>query len=312
MQDPHCLNITSAPRKAPLVSKIQLLLGGPLPAFTNAGWMVLSFGMIFVWVFTFNSEIVSVLRFSHGDIQTANALVTSDRHTCFKDSKNRVRQIRYRFSTLSGIPAGYAAFNRHPETVYQGVSYTARQKFTGIGPQKVQYRADDPTMSRLVGCRMAPVSWVGGLVCCSFAIIGLGLLLEQYVAAIRAVRLLSSGTAATGRLLKGLKNAPLAILRRSVLLARFKFRTQRGEDGYGYTDYRTVDDAAYEVEATVLYDPKCPQTAFVPSYGPLYLATDEAGNLVATRPWRVLRAAVAPVLFAVGNMIAFSIWRMAH
>ncbi|MHC5083366.1 MAG: DUF3592 domain-containing protein, partial [Planctomycetota bacterium] len=83
------------PRHVPFLLKLNLLFGGFLSQF---GWIFFGFGLVFVWLFTLNSDLTGWYVFSR-DLQTAQGVITSSAETNMSVNETRVYQHHYRFET---------------------------------------------------------------------------------------------------------------------------------------------------------------------------------------------------------------------
>jgi hypothetical protein len=147
------------------------------------GWAMLGFGMIFVWAFVMNSELVSLFRFA-GELGVAEG--TIERVETTSASENEVPILR--------VVYGYTVGDRR----LQGTSYTVDGATPGA-PIEVEYRHDDPSTSRARGMRSEtfPIWVVFVLI---FPIVGLAFVVAGVRSGLRAIQLLEHGQLAHGKL----------------------------------------------------------------------------------------------------------------
>jgi len=167
-------------RLVPLSIWVNVHLGG----FQNQfGWAFFTFGMILVWNFIPHVDF-SVLEFQ-GKLGRASGVVTSVRATNGEVINQPVFVHQYRFRAADGKAC-------HDVSFAYNVSYPESSQVD------VEYPADKPQHSRIVGMKRAPLDlWLGFVLI--FPAIGLVFLIVGFNNARKNIGLLHTGVLTTGR-----------------------------------------------------------------------------------------------------------------
>lgn len=264
--------LAPAPRRVPLSLQVVNFFNG----FSQIGWIVFGFGMIFFWVFTPNADF-SFATF-RGSIATANGKVTDVESTGASENDVNVKANHYEFSV-----AGQK---------YRGTAYSTGDEVTPGEEVTVEYDEDDPERSRIEGMRRAIFGPAVALVNI-FPLIGLGLLIPATRTGLKRNRLLREGVLAQGKLI-GREPTNMTINNRRVFELHFEFNAR---DGRRYTaKARTTNSERLEDEATepLLYDPGDPTRAYVLDEAPARPELESNGDLRG-RPVSALFALIIPL-----------------
>ena len=268
--------LAPAPRRVPLSLQVVNFFNG----FSQIGWLVFGFGMIFFWIFTLNADF-SFATF-RGSIATANGKVTNVESTGASENDVNVKANHYEFSVAG--------------QTYRGTAYSTGDEVTPGEEVTVEYDEDDPERSRIEGMRRAIFGPAVALVNI-FPLIGLGLLIPAMRTGLKRNRLLREGVLAQGKLI-GREPTNMTINNRRVFELHFEFNAR---DGRRYTaKARTTNSERLEDEATepLLYDPSDPTRAYVLDEAPARPELESNGDLRG-RPVSALFALIIP-LFVIG------------
>ncbi len=237
----HTMHFGSAPRRVPLSLQIVNFFNG----FSQIGWALFGFGMIFFWVFTLNADF-SFLTF-RGPHETVDGTVTRVENTHASENDTPVHAHHYEYSV---------AGTRHSGTSYiTGDSLAAGETVT------VEYDEDNPSRSRIEGMRRA-LFGPGVMFVSLFPFVGLALMIPATITGLKRNRLLREGLIADGKLIAK-RETNVRINRRPVYELRFEFTAR---DGRRYqAKARTTDTERLQDEAQepLLYDPNDPTRAYV-------------------------------------------------
>jgi hypothetical protein len=191
------------PRSLPASLGVRILFGG----FGQLGWVLVAFGMVFVWIFDAGGGVAEWIRFS-GDVETAQGTTTGWRQTNLSINEVDVYETMY-------------AFDLPGEGSFEGSSFDTGSWVADARPVTVEYVDGDPSTSRIQGMRLSR----GGLgVAFVFIFPGVGLLMA--LAALRrghrVVRLLRDGEVTHG-VLRSKEPTGMKINEQPVLRLTFEF-----------------------------------------------------------------------------------------
>lgn len=279
-----------AERGVPVSVRVVALFGGFIQTF---GWCWFGFSMIFVWVFMPLADVSSLWRFS-GDMLQATAVVTRVSDTNYSEGGSDdtpgtpVYRVDYEFRDGSGITR-------------QGVGYTLGSKYAQGAPAAIEYRGDDPTVSRIIGERTSPAPlWILPLVGL-FPAVGLIMLFFGLREGVRRSALLGNGKLARGRLIdKSATNT--TINNQRVMRYTFEFEV----DGAMHTAVAKshvgfrLEDEEFE---QVLYHPADPGRNYVVDALPGGV-TIKDGQYVAPSPIKAFLTLLPPLATVAINLIA--------
>jgi hypothetical protein len=209
---------------------------------TQIGAGFVAFGAIFFWAAAWNADVPSLWRF-RGELATAPGIVIASHDTHVaqgKGIKHEVFACDYEFHVEGETRRG---------TSYGNETHVA-QAVT------VEFRRDDPTISRVQGMRAAPLDAVA-VVAGILPLFGALVLVSGIWSGLSAVRLLRDGAATRARLVA--KEEKRAGRRRWVVL------TYRFEDATGVerTHVENTTWAPTTDEALLVHDPLRPERAML-------------------------------------------------
>jgi hypothetical protein len=262
--------------------RVAALFGGFVNQF---GWFFFGFGMIFVWAFVPDIDFTSWYRF-RGDVATTQGTVTAVRETHMRENDVGVYEIRYAFAADDGRRC-------------EGTSYVTGTRYGEGGTVGIEYRRDDPGVSRIEGARQRPAPiWVSFVLV--FPLVGLAFIAAGLKKGIKANRLLGRGKLGWGTL-KSKEPTNASINNQPVYKLTFEFVA---EDGRTYEavakthETRLLEDDA---EERLLYDPWDPNYVVMLDNLPGGPAIDEAGHLKSASPLRGLAVAILPTATILGH-----------
>lgn len=270
------------PRPVPLGARLGVLLGS---AVGQIGWLISGFGMIFFWIFGWNSELFAGLSFQ-GDKHTVVGRIQEVVPTGASENDVRVQAVTYTFNANDG-------------RTYRGVAYVTGDGWRSLDGLTIDYLVDDPEVSRARGLRGRVFGSSGALVIV-FPLTGLIMVLISLRGGIRANRLLGSGYLAYG---KFVRNAPTGVVvsGQPLVAVTLEFRARDG--ALHRTVSKTTQPAFIEDEPLemLLYDGRNPDNSVtVDSLACLPDVTPE-NRIVLRYPERLWRSLIMPVLTLVGH-----------
>lgn len=279
------IRLAPPPRSVPMSLAISNLLN----AFAIAGWLVLGFSGIFVWVFVGNADF-SFITF-RGEIARATGEITSVEKTNASEGGGKGR---------SGTPI-YA--NHYQYSVagrrLTGVSYELGGGNRSSGePVSVEYLSRNPESSRIAGMRRATfgpgVSFV-----LLFPLIGAGFLAGAMLHGLRRNALLRDGLVAEGKLIaKEATNT--RINKQTVYALTFEYKARDGRVHQAKTrthQPERLEDQQYE---PLLYDPAKPSKVYLLDELPARPVVSPDGQLEG-RLGRALLLLIVPLVVIVGH-----------
>ena len=160
---------------------------------TQFGWAFFGFGMIFVWLFTAQSDIASLWKFA-GETETADGFVVDTENTGHSVGGSEHREgspiirIRYRFVD-------------HADVEHRAATYATDWSPAADTNVLVEYPAGRPDISRIQGTRRAPLDLVG-LLPLLFPAIGVTNIVVAFARGRSASSLFRTGRLAAGHLVE--------------------------------------------------------------------------------------------------------------
>jgi uncharacterized protein DUF3592 len=252
------MQFTQPPRQVPLSLRVANLFNG----LAQIGWGVFGFGSIFFWGFVSNAD------FSFFDFRPPYVLaagrVTEVENTNARINKQPVMAHHYKYAVAG-------------ET-FTGTSYTTGTELSSGDVVTVEYKADDPSRSRIQGMRRKQFG-PGVVFVTIFPLIGLGILIAATRMGHKRSRLLRDGIFTTG-VLKAKRATNMTVNKRRVFALTFEFT---GRDGRQHqTEANTSLPARLEDEAQepLLYDPDNPSQAYLLDQAPSRPKLEMNGDLV--------------------------------
>jgi hypothetical protein len=265
-----------------LLVRGQVLFGGWI---AQAGWLFLAVGMIFLWAFLPEVNVISHLQFL-GRLEKANGVVVSTDKTNATVNKSPVYAIHYTFATADGIE-------------YQGVSYATGWKASKRDQVVVEYVRANPGRSRIQGMRTTQLGpWMSFILL--FPIAGALMVVITLRRGIKAACLLTHGKQAQGKLKSKVKTN-MEVNNRPVFKLTFEFVA---EDGYPYeatVKSHMPDILEDEAEEPLVYDADDPRNAVMLDDLPGAPRIDDAGNIRTSSVAKALVSPLLPVATVVGH-----------
>ncbi|MFP4052948.1 MAG: hypothetical protein ACLFV7_03690 [Phycisphaerae bacterium] len=247
-------------RHVPLLLKAQLRLGHPVAL---VGWMFFGIGMVFWWTFGVGADF-SELTVFRGDLTQAKGRIVDVEETGTVINERRVYRFHYNFTA----PDGYE---------YQGASYHGRMgTYDANRPVRVEFPAEDPNSSRIVGMTHGIFPWWTALIAAVFPTVGLAVALPFVFLGARKVRTLRNGKLTTGFFVDAV---PTGVVMNNCPVYKYRFRftdeqgmehfavvkTHRPEaimDGwatYGADEAETIQDEYAEMDGDARQNDPAPQ-----------------------------------------------------
>ncbi|HEV7764364.1 MAG TPA: DUF3592 domain-containing protein [Thermoanaerobaculia bacterium] len=267
-----------APRRVP----VSLQIVNFFNAFTQIGWAIFGFGMVFFWVFTLNADF-SFVTF-RGPHETVEGKVTNVESTNASQNSSVVQANHYEYSVAN--------------LTHTGVSYSNGQRVTPGESVTIEYAEGNPKKSRIAGMRRATFSPFVAFVNI-FPFLGLVMLIGGTRSGVKRNRLLRDGLIAEGTFQS---KAPtnVRVNRRRVHSLKFDFVARDGRH-YEATAL-TSDDSRLQDEATepLLYDPNDPSCAYLLDEMPARPEIEANGELRG-RVGGAVRVLILPTIVIVGH-----------
>jgi hypothetical protein len=281
----------SPPRRLSIGASAQLLFGS---AVAQIGWFLLALGSVFAWIFVPASDFSSMWRF-RGPLVAADGKVTHCEKTSYTTGASRRRR---------GPPvyANYYTFEKG-----SGVSYATGTCADAGTMLTVEYVADNPAISRIVGMREKPLGGFVVVIGLIFPLIG-GIIAGTAMRnGLQHAQVLCDGKPAAGKLIAK-RATSTRINKRLVYEMEFQFV---GEDSrFHNAKVRTHEPEKLEDEQreSMLYDPRHPSKAVVIDALPGRFATTGEGHVVSASIPRLTVAILLPLATIAINVIAAKIF----
>jgi hypothetical protein len=270
------------PRQVPLLVRAGNLAGG----FANQfGWSFFGFGMVFVWVFLPAVDVTSWYRF-RGPLETASGTVTAVEKAGMTENDVEVCRVRYAFAAPGGA--------RH-----EGVSYVRGERFRPEERVTIQYRAGEPSVSRIRGARSAPLPIWAALVLV-FPGVGLVFIAAGLRRGLRANRLLRDGKLGYGVLVAKAATST-SINNRPVYKLTFEFVAEDGRTYRAACKTHQTELVTDEAEERLFYDLLRPDDAIPLDLVATGIEMDDLGSVRPRRPVRAAAALIIPGLSILGH-----------
>jgi hypothetical protein len=274
--------LAPAPRHVPVTLRLQVLFGSAMGQF---GWFFLGFGMIFVWVFGTQADLLS-LRFLGGRLATATGVVLQSDSTSVRYNGRLVFAHHYSFATPGGEQ-------------HRGVSYGVRRLEPG-SRVTVEYREADPSVSRIQGMGHGILPWWVLLFVSIFPAVGIGFIIPALRQGTKACRLLGHGRLAAG-ILRAMEPTGSRINNQPVYKMVFGFQADDGRAYEATANTHEPERLRDQQQELLLYDPFDPSYAVMLDSLPGAPEIDQTGRFRARRPAAALRALLLPMVTIVGH-----------
>ncbi len=268
------------PRPVPLLLRLHLLFGG---LSGTIGWCVAALGLLIGGVFALNADVEASLRLA-GGAQHATGHVTGVSETAFSIGGDEYEE---------GDPVFAYDFEFDVEGhTYGGRSFQVGWTLDEGEAVPIEFVAEDPAVSRIVGMRARPFAgWLALLLLIPLG--GLPLVLWGLRRGLRAGRLLAHGRTAEARLVDR-RETNVTVNDLPLFAYTFEFEDDRGTlrrvEARSSMPWRLED----EPQETVLFDPFRPEQAVLVDSLPGHPDLDERGRFVEASPGRAVASLLAP------------------
>lgn len=252
-------------------------------AFNYIGWGMMLFGLIFSAVFILQSELVTMFQF-RGTLTQAKGVITTITQTSSEVNNEYIFKIGYNFQDKTG------------ET-FSGVSYEADTGYKRGDVIVVEYREDDPAISRVKGLRSAAFPWqvvFVGIV----PLIGLIFIVIGFKKGGKIIRLLQKGHYTVGTYLRR-EGTSTRINNQRVYRYIYQFEDNNGVCHNPSGNTHREDWFEKNKEQTgILYDQRHPENGMIFSLLPGKITIDPRGNPVSNSiGWIIIPCATGIILF---------------
>lgn len=274
-----------APRGVPISVRLKVFFGG----FNNQfGWLFFGFGMIFVWIFTLQSDVTSFFLFS---FQTSNTqgIVTRVEESNASENDTTIFELNYTYFDNLGRE-------------HTGKSYSTGYPSVGNNVA-VEYLDGFPSISRVQGMRRKPFG-AFGLIAAIFPLIGTAFLAAGIRYGIKANRLLGHGRIAFGKLVSSEATGTL-INNQPVIKLIFSFTANDGEEYEAVAKTHQPGDLRDEAEEPLLYDENDPYYAVLLDDLPGSTEFDSSGKLLNAGVWETAKVLFLPTATVIGHGFYF-------
>lgn len=248
----------------PFTLTVRILFGG----FGQLGWVLVAFGMVFVWIFDAGAGVAEWIRFS-GDVETVQGTTTGWRPTSLSINEVQVYETLYAFE----LPDGRS---------FTGSSFETGS-WRGDGQAvAVEYLEGEPSVSRIQGMRWSQ-GGIGVAFVFIFPLVGLLMGLAGLRRGLRALRLLRHGEVTHG-VLRSKEPTGTKINERPVLRMTFEFDVPA--QGTFEVEAKTHRPERLEDEdrELLVYDPRDPDAAVLLDELACEPRVGDRGELLARRP----------------------------
>lgn len=284
------------PRNVPWYIRIAAVFGNCLGQF---GWVFFGFGMVFVWVFTLNSDFSTPVFW--GGTDTFTGVIQGVGETNFSSDDRRIYEYAYSYRDALGIER-------------TGKSYSQRMRIKSGDACTVEVAKLKPSLSRIEGMGRTPMG-MAGLFVLLFPIIGLSLIVSTSRKGMRVVRLLREGNLAYGKFTHKAKAADLCRQRvknapriteendRPVYRLYYTFKAVDGGKHEACVDSSTTEDLIDDEFEPIVYNPNKPEEAFLMDSLPGKIRFDDLGRIVFRdgSPYSALFLLILPVITIAGH-----------
>jgi hypothetical protein len=274
--------------------RLTLLLGGA----GQFGWFFLGFGMIFVWLFTLQSD-WSFLWF-WGAVETA-------RGTIVRVDKTRSSEGGGEGSDGTPIYACRYRFTRPDGVEHTGVSYVVGRPVdeAEAGPVTIEFPKGRPERSRVRGMRRAPFPAIAAFPVI-FPIIGMVFAGHRLASGRKAIRLLKNGALALGSL-ESKRATNVTVNDRRLYALTFTFKADDGQTYHVTSKTTDPENLEDEPKERLLYDPIRPSSAVMFDALPGSPRMDGQGQFLPGQSWSAVL-----LIIPLATVIGHGIWAYMH
>jgi hypothetical protein len=274
-------HFAAAPRHVPLSLAVLNVFNG----FSQIGWFVFGFGMVFFWAFAGNAD-YSFLTLRN--VTQVAGKVTSVEETGASENHTRIMANHYEYSV-----AGQR---------FTGTSYSKGGAATAGEEVKVEYSSGNPGRSRIAGMRTGQFGPLVLLVTI-FPFIGFVIVYFAMKTGFKRSLLLRNGIFTTGTLIDK-EPTNMTVNDRRVYELTFEFTTREGRKAEAKA--RSSDTSRLEDEHAepLLYDPNDPSKAYLLDEAPSRPEIDGTGALVG-RPMAAVMSLILPAIVIGAHALYF-------
>ena len=272
------------PRHIPFTTKLEILFGG----LTNRiGWPILGLGMVFFWVFSLESDLMNIRKFS-GQLKEAKGRVTMERGTGAIVNGIEVEEYTYQFWT--------------PQGLFTGKSFSREQHYNLRNEVDVEYVENKPEFNRIKGLRTAEYGIAVGLLPLIVPFIGFLMIYLGIRGGQQTIKLLRYGKVGYGKLFK--KAATGREINDQVVYQMFfEFEASDGNKYHVETNTHEAHLLEDEEVEVLLYNERNPNEAMMFDSMPGEPEADEHGNIKGKGLSVAFGALLVPILAIVGNLV---------
>ncbi len=282
---PPDFELARTPRPVGITLTIRVMFGGVL---SQLGWIFLGFGLVFVAAFQPGAGVAAIARFS-GDLADGRGTVTAWRKLNLSINDQPVYETSYDFEGADG--------RRYAGASYETGSHRERGDVVAV-----QYRSDDPTVSRIQGMRSSP-GGLGVSFVYVFPLIGLIFVLFSIHRGLRARSLLANGLLARGTL-RSKEPTNTTINNQRVYKLTFEFEADDGMTYQAVAKSHLPARLEDEAQERLMYDPRRPSDAVLLDELPARPRLTRDGHVVADGAGQTVLALlnlVVPALTLLGH-----------
>ena len=281
-------NLSSPPRNVPGLIKSNVLFGGVL---NQMGWAFFGFGLIFVWVFALNADLLSWYYFS-SNTEFASGKVSYSQRTSFSEGGGE-------HSKGTPVYANHYLFKTPDNKECQSVSYATGKQLQSGTVVRVEYVKGNPAISRIKGMRRGVLSpWV--LFVLIFPAIGFIFIISGVRNGLKAIRLLKYGKVGMGTL-KSKVETNTRINKQTVYKMTFEFTTGDGAKHEATTRTHKSEVLEDNAQEQLLYDETNPTYAVMLDSLPGAPRIDEQGRIQVRSYLSGLPVLIIPFLTTAGH-----------
>ncbi|MCG3127043.1 MAG: hypothetical protein CHACPFDD_01900 [Phycisphaerae bacterium] len=280
--------LAEPPRRVAASTAVAVALGHPLATW---GWLVVALGMVVVWLFAVNADVVS-LYFDRLPTKRVTGVVTSVEPTGFSEGGGKHRR---------GRPIDAISFEFELDGgKWAGRSYLTQPHQRSAGKTcHLDYPAGMPQHARVQGARRAVFGWPAALGVV-VPLIGVGLFGAGLWRGIRAVGFLRRGKPALARLVRK-RGLNQHVNKKQVFELTFAFRTDEDVEQEFKVRTADVEPLSDDAEERILYDPARPSRAATVDTLPGRPTIEEGGEIGRVRAWHAWAAVGWPLLVVAGH-----------
>lgn len=274
------------PRNISLKIKLENLFGG----FANQfGWIFFSFGLIFVWAFTMQSDLTSWYHY-RGELIEVWGNVSAVKSTNMSVNKRSVYQYDYSFEDSSGIE-------------HKGSSYSSTSSYSKGSRVLIEFPKNKIELSRIKGMGRNMLG-LFGLFPLIFPTIGLVFMFFGIKKGMKSNRLLSIGYFADGKL-TGKEATNSRVNNQQVYKFTFSFKDRYGNKQTVTTKTHRTYKLEDESTEKLLYDDRAPNKAVMFDTLNASLKLQNDGTIGSGSFFNLIKIMFIPVISIIGHSVVY-------